>query len=91
MDVLCMEDDNYVIAGRAGITDFDGFPYTYLTQFTPSFLKKSMICYQSAYPTRVKDLRVINAPSFTETLLGLLKMLLNGKSKKRVSTYSEYF
>lgn len=85
LDILCVEDDDCIIAGKAGVVDLIGLPYKYLKQFTPSLLHKSVTCIQSVYPTRLKELHFLNTPTFFKTVASLIKMFLNEKMKNRVS------
>lgn len=89
MDILMNEDDNCVISGIIFLAEYKGFNYNYVLQYTPSFLKKSVMCFQNAYPLRIKSIHCINAPSVFEAIFNLAKTFMNNKMKKRVCSTSQ--
>lgn len=84
LDILCKEDHNSAIAGISLITDFENMSYGYITQMTPSFLRKMATSLLKAYPIRIKAVYFINAPSFFATVYQVMKLILSEKLKQRV-------
>ncbi|KAF2893412.1 hypothetical protein ILUMI_12762, partial [Ignelater luminosus] len=89
LDILMVEDDNSTISGKAVLGDFRNFSVNYILQFTPSHLKKSMTCMQSAYPIRIKGMYVTYAPIVFEKVFSFIKGLMPEKIRNRMFLYSE--
>lgn len=83
-EALMLEDDNYVIAGQVGILDFTGISISHFTQFSPSFIKKSIMYQQDAMPIREKGSHFVKMPQFALSIFNLFKSFLNEKNKQRV-------
>lgn len=85
MDMMMIEDDNYVIAGQVGILDFTGVSLSHFLQFNPTFIKKMTMLQQDAMPVRQKASHFVNMPSFALTVFNIFQSFTNEKNKKRVS------
>ncbi|KAF2905128.1 hypothetical protein ILUMI_01050 [Ignelater luminosus] len=89
LDILCKEDPNSTIAGISLITDFQDMSYGYITQMTPSFLKKMATSLLAAYPVRIKSVYFINAPLAFIAVYHVMKLLLSEKLKQRIHFYNK--
>lgn len=89
LDILINEDDNCVVSGIYIWPEFKKFPLTYILQFTPSFVKKTVLCLENAYPMRIKGIHCTNAPAAFESVFNLAKTFMNEKLKNRMFLYSE--
>lgn len=82
MDMSLMEDDASSINGVLIVQDMKGYTMGHIQ--TPAQAKKSMACFQMAYPNRIKGMHFFNIPSFFETVYNLMRPLLTEKIKNRV-------
>ncbi|GJQ86155.1 hypothetical protein Trydic_g13435 [Trypoxylus dichotomus] len=84
LDILLMEDDQFVVCGMTGIQDMAGITMTHVTSSPLSIMKKAFTCFQDAYPIRPKDMHLYNIPSFFETIYAMIKPFMNEKMQKRL-------
>ncbi|CAH0726590.1 unnamed protein product, partial [Brenthis ino] len=82
-EILILEDDNYVVAGEMGLTDFKGVGLGTFLQFTPALAQKLVTCIEKAFPLRMKGIYIIHTPSGFETAFQILKTFLGDKLKNR--------
>lgn len=85
MEVLHMEDDNFIIAGQVGILDLSDVTMKHFLQFDPVFIKKMTVLSQDASPFRQKGFHYVNTPSSFEYVFNMFKSFMSEKNKKRVS------
>ncbi|GLV42420.1 uncharacterized protein CBL_03157 [Carabus blaptoides fortunei] len=86
MDMSLMEDDAASINGVLIVQDMKGYTLGHVQ--TPAMAKKSMTCFQMAYPNRIKGVHFYNIPTFFETVYNLIKPMLTEKMKNRVNIHS---
>ncbi|KAF2893411.1 hypothetical protein ILUMI_12761, partial [Ignelater luminosus] len=89
MDILMVEDDNSIVSGKAILSDLKNFALNYMLQITPSYLKKALVCLQSAYPIRIKGLYCCYAPTVFEKVFNFMKGLMPEKIRNRMFLYGE--
>lgn len=87
-EILLREDDNFVIAGQAGVLDLAHATMSHFVQMTPSWSKKLNMLSQDASPLRIKGYNIINTPSGFETVFNLFKSFMKEKNKNRVNKTS---
>ncbi|XP_031348850.1 alpha-tocopherol transfer protein-like [Photinus pyralis] len=86
LEILLMEDDDFVISGITGVVDHNECPVSYYLQFTPVLMKNFLQCIQNAYPLRVKGCAVFNTLTVFETIFNtFIKPFLGSKLRKRVT------
>lgn len=85
MDMMMIEDDNYVVAGQIGILDFTGTGLSHFLQFNPTFIKKMTMLQQDAMPIRQKGSHFVNMPAIALTVFNIFQSFANEKNKQRVS------
>lgn len=85
VDILLIENDNFVTGGVHAVVDLKGATMGHLAGLTPMLIKKILKIFQHAYPLRPKGLIYINMPSFFGLIMDLVKSLLTDKLKKRVN------
>ncbi|CAK1603321.1 unnamed protein product [Parnassius mnemosyne] len=89
--ILCMDDDNMVVAGLHTILDLEGVTMGHFLQMTPMLMKKMVVLTQDAMPVRMKGTHYINAPKGFETIFNAIKNLLNEKNQTRLYVYNKNF
>ncbi|CAH0726588.1 unnamed protein product, partial [Brenthis ino] len=83
LEILILEDDNYVIAGEIGLTDMKGAGFNAFLQFTPALAQKLVTCMEKAFPLRMKGVYILHTPSGFETAFQILKTFLGDKLRNR--------
>ena len=87
MDIMMIEDDNYMIAGQVGVVDLSGVTIHHFMQMQPAFMKKMTMLSQDATPVRQKGIHYINAPASFEQIYNLFKTFMNEKMRSRVRKF----
>ncbi|XP_031338617.1 clavesin-1-like [Photinus pyralis] len=89
VDILMQEDDNFVISGICLLVDHSDLPLDYFLQYTPSILRKYVMCVQDAYPLRIDRIFGFSSPTVFATLYNALaKPFISSKLQPRVSVLS---
>lgn len=84
LDVLLIDDDTAVTCGIHFWAEMKKWPLPYAWQCTPPVLKKVSICFQSAFPFRIKGAYCTSAPKAALTVCNIVKTIFSEKMKKRV-------
>ncbi|KAJ3641021.1 hypothetical protein Zmor_027550 [Zophobas morio] len=83
-------------AGEVYVLDGENCMLKHLFKFSPIFVKKILVSTIDVLPVKIKEVHVINAPSFVDSILALVKPFLKEKILKRLhfhkdlSTLHEY-
>ncbi|CAH0726586.1 unnamed protein product, partial [Brenthis ino] len=83
LEILILEDDNYVVAGEMGLLDLKDLGLSTFLRFTPALAQKLVTCIEKAFPLRMKGIYIIHTPSGFETAFQILKTFLGDKLKNR--------
>ncbi|XP_059479703.1 alpha-tocopherol transfer protein-like [Neocloeon triangulifer] len=84
-DIRLRED---ICSGDILVYDLNGSSLSHLAQLTLPLVRKFMICGQSAYPVRLREVHLVNAPSFLDKILALFKPLMKDKLADRIHVHS---
>lgn len=84
-DLVMLEDDHVVIGGYVHLIDFAGFSTKHALQFQPAKMRHLIYYMEEALPIRTRSQHLFNTSSAFETIFGMMKPLLPGKVKERVS------
>ncbi|XP_014287399.1 alpha-tocopherol transfer protein-like [Halyomorpha halys] len=57
------------------------------SKFTPTIIKKFLICVQEAYPVKLKEVHVINVSPIVDTIINFVKPFLKEKIKNRIHVH----
>ncbi|XP_001946172.1 alpha-tocopherol transfer protein-like [Acyrthosiphon pisum] len=60
----------------------------HFAKFTPSLIKKFLICVQEAYPVKLKEVHVINVSPLVDTIINFVKPFLKEKIRTRIHVHS---
>ncbi|KAF5287379.1 hypothetical protein FQA39_LY15917 [Lamprigera yunnana] len=89
LDILLKEDDHSVISGLIFWSNIGECSAKYITQMTPTVIKKNMKCTEKAYPFRIKGTYVINCPQYFEIVYNFIKSFTKSKLAQRMSMFSQ--
>lgn len=88
-DILLFEDDRMIVSGCINLIDAKGGSLAHMRQYTPTFLKKYVMIWNSN-PLRLKGGHYFNTPSIFNTFFNIFKSFLSEKIKSRVSFRCNY-
>ncbi|XP_047544418.1 alpha-tocopherol transfer protein-like isoform X1 [Vanessa atalanta] len=91
IEILILEDDNFIIAGEDLLVDGTGLDLTTLSQWTPALAKKCVTIFMKALPVRLKSSHLFNMSPGYETAYNLFKIFLSEKLKNRFHIYGNGF
>ncbi|CAH0713630.1 unnamed protein product, partial [Brenthis ino] len=80
---------DYCISERF-ILDLQNINMNFLTKLNPIILKKGEIICTEAYGTKIKGIHIINAPSFVDKFVFVLKQGLKEKVASRLYVHNSY-
>ncbi|KAK5646472.1 hypothetical protein RI129_004936 [Pyrocoelia pectoralis] len=89
LDMMLWDDDNLIISGIVIMINARTLPINFILQFTPTIMKKVLLCLQDAYPIRIQRIIVINADEPLEKVYNtIVKPFAGKKLKERIHMYS---
>ncbi|XP_069699138.1 alpha-tocopherol transfer protein-like isoform X2 [Periplaneta americana] len=71
------------------IFDMQNYTLGHASKVTFTSVKKGEVCVMKAFNTRLKAFHIINAPSYAEVLIGLLKAVLSSKLTSRIYVHGK--
>ncbi|OWR54442.1 hypothetical protein KGM_214234 [Danaus plexippus plexippus] len=89
IEILLLEDDNFVVAGMDVLFDMKGVGINILSQWTPTIAKKLIFLIEKALPVRMKSSHVIYIPPGFEAAYNLFKAFVADKIKQRFHLYGQ--
>ncbi|XP_077285833.1 uncharacterized protein LOC143911003 [Arctopsyche grandis] len=88
MMIMCDLRFHYdICAGENMIWDCTDIKLGHILKVNPMFLKKVAFILQKCYPTKVKGIYIVNAPSFANGVVNLLRKLLKKKIADRMQVF----
>lgn len=78
------------LASDIMVLDGSDFTAAHCTKFINLTLKKVLSAGRVAYPLRISQIHVVNAPAFAEKMITLVRPYMHEKIKNRVSN-AEYW
>lgn len=76
------------VAGDVYVLDASVATPTHFAKFTPTLVKKFLVCVQEAYPVRLKEVHVINVSPLVDTIVNFVKPFLKEKIRERIHIHS---
>ncbi|XP_008471745.1 alpha-tocopherol transfer protein-like [Diaphorina citri] len=61
----------------------------HIAKFTPTLIKKFLICVQEAYPVKLKEIHIINASGIVDTIINLVKPFIKEKIRNRIVVHAD--
>nr|CAD7462684.1 unnamed protein product [Timema tahoe] len=77
--------------GEDIIVDMSNITFSHVTKLTPVLVKKIQMCGMKGYSARMKSLHFINAPSFADTVVTLLKSIFSDKLASRIFVHNKRY
>uniref|UniRef100_A0A1Y1NFY5 CRAL-TRIO domain-containing protein n=1 Tax=Photinus pyralis TaxID=7054 RepID=A0A1Y1NFY5_PHOPY len=87
VDVMFDNYDPYFTYGDVSVVDLQRLNITYITQFTPMFIRNGIMCLKGC-PVSHKAIHLLNMNSTLETVANLVVRLLGKKLGERVHVHS---
>ncbi|KAJ9599607.1 hypothetical protein L9F63_009924 [Diploptera punctata] len=89
-DIRVMEETP--ISGDIFVFDIQDVTLAHCTKMTSAInlLRKTLILAQEAYPQRLKEIHILNAPSFIEWILNIFRSLMKEKMRNRFHVHTNY-
>ncbi|KAK0162813.1 hypothetical protein PV327_006558 [Microctonus hyperodae] len=78
------------VAGDVYILDASVATPAHFTKFTPSLVKKFLICVQEAYPVKLKEIHVVNVSPLVDSIVNFVKPFLKEKIRNRIFMHSDF-
>nr|CAD7198991.1 unnamed protein product [Timema douglasi] len=72
------------VAGDVYILDASVATAAHFAKFTPSIVKKFLVCVQEAYPVKLKEVHVVNVSPLVDTIINFAKPFLKEKIRNRI-------
>jgi hypothetical protein len=76
------------VAGDVYVLDASAATPTHFAKFTPSLVKKFLVCVQEAFPVRLKEIHVINVSPLVDKIMTFVKPFLKEKIRDRIFLHS---
>ncbi|XP_043267849.1 alpha-tocopherol transfer protein-like isoform X2 [Venturia canescens] len=76
------------VAGDVYVLDASVATPAHFAKFTPTILKKFLICVQEAYPVKLKEVHVINVSPLVDSIINFVKPFLKEKIRNRIYVHS---
>ncbi|KAF7993696.1 hypothetical protein HCN44_010291 [Aphidius gifuensis] len=76
------------VAGDVYILDAAIATPSHFAKFTPSLVKKFLICVQEAYPVKLKEIHIVNVSPIVDSIVNFVKPFLKEKIRNRIFMHS---
>ncbi|XP_077288517.1 alpha-tocopherol transfer protein-like [Arctopsyche grandis] len=87
-DVRLLEESTGV-AGDVYVLDASVATPSHFAKFTPTLVKKFLICVQEAYPVKLKEVHIINISPLVDTIINFVKPFIKEKIRERIFVHSD--
>ncbi|XP_063219070.1 clavesin-2 [Bacillus rossius redtenbacheri] len=77
------------VAGDVYILDASVATPAHFAKFTPTIVKKFLVCVQEAYPVKLKEVHVVNVSPLVDTIINFAKPFLKEKIRKRIFVHPD--
>ncbi|KAL0267299.1 UNVERIFIED_CONTAM: hypothetical protein PYX00_009611 [Menopon gallinae] len=79
------------VAGDVYIFDASVATPTHFAKFTPTLIKKFLVCAQEAYPVKLKEVHVVNVSPLVDTIVNFVKPFIKEKIRNRIFIHTDGF
>lgn len=83
-----LQEEQVGVAGDVYIMDAAVATPSHFAKFTPSIVKKFLVCAQEAYPVKVKEVHIINLSPLVDTIMNFVRPFLKEKIRQRIYFHS---
>ncbi|XP_045503267.1 alpha-tocopherol transfer protein-like [Colias croceus] len=77
------------VAGDIYILDASVATPTHFAKFTPTLVKKFLVCVQEAYPVKLKQVHIINVSPLVDKIVNFVKPFLKEKIRERIFIHGD--
>ncbi|XP_015184477.1 PREDICTED: alpha-tocopherol transfer protein-like [Polistes dominula] len=84
-----LKEELHGVAGDVFIFDATVATPAHFAKFTPTLIKKFLVCVQEAYPVKLKQIHAVNITPFVDTIVNFVKPFLKEKIRNRIFTHSK--
>ncbi|XP_035719570.1 alpha-tocopherol transfer protein-like [Vespa mandarinia] len=84
-----LKEEIHGVAGDIYILDASVATPSHFAKFTPTILKKFLVCVQEAYPVKLKQVHVVNISPLVDTIVNFVKPFLKEKIRNRIFMHSK--
>lgn len=85
-----LKEERIGVAGDVYILDASAATPAHFAKFTPTIVKKFLVCVQEAYPVKLKEVHVVNVTPFIDTIVTFVKPFLKEKIRNRIFFHTDY-
>lgn len=79
-----LAEEKVGVGGDIFILDAAVATAAHFAKFSPTIVKKFLICVQEAYPVKVKEVHVINVSPLVDTIMNFVKPFVKEKIRNRI-------
>lgn len=83
-----LKEEEVGVAGDVYILDASIATPALFAKFTPSLIKKFLVCVQEAYPVKLKEVHVVNVSPIVDTIVNFVKPFLKEKTRNRIYVHT---
>lgn len=83
-----LAEEQVGVAGDVYVLDATVATPTHFAKFTPTIVKKFLVCVQEAYPVKLKEVHVVNVSPLVDTIINFVKPFLKEKIRNRIYVHS---
>lgn len=84
-----LAEESTGVAGDVYILDATVATPNHFAKFTPTLVKKFLICVQEAYPVKLKEVHVVNISPLVDTIVNFVKPFIKEKIRERIFIHSD--
>ncbi|KAI8441975.1 hypothetical protein MSG28_005644 [Choristoneura fumiferana] len=84
-----LNEEKEGVAGDVYILDASVATPTHFAKFTPTLVKKFLVCVQEAYPVKLKEVHVINVSPLVDKIVNFVKPFIKEKIRERIFLHSD--
>lgn len=84
-----LKEEIHGVAGDVYIFDASVATPSHFVKFTPSLVKKFLLCVQYGYPVKVKEVHVVNTIPLVDTIITFVKPLITEKLRNRIFVHRD--
>ncbi|XP_045516586.1 alpha-tocopherol transfer protein-like [Pieris brassicae] len=89
MGDMRLKEETEGVAGDIYVLDASVATPTHFAKFTPTLVKKFLVCVQEAYPVKLKQVHIINVSPLVDKIVNFVKPFLKEKIRDRIFIHGD--
>lgn len=89
MSVNQMQIAQASVCGAVVISDAVGSTMAHMKNFSPTMSKKMITIFEEAYPSRPKEMHILNMPGFVDSVFNMIKGFMKEKMRQRMQIHKK--